>query len=42
MKNKDKAMVELEKACQWWESRCDALGVSKYQIELFRKAMEGK
>lgn len=30
----------LKEACEWWESRCDYLGISKFQIELFKKAME--
>lgn len=32
--------IDVKKACEWWESRCDYLGISKYQIELFKKAME--
>lgn len=31
---------DTKKACEWWESRCDNLGISRYQIELFKKAME--
>lgn len=33
--------IDIEKACEWWGSRCDNLGISRYQIELFKKAMEG-
>lgn len=38
--NKQK-QIDIEKACEWWYSRCDNLGISRYQIELFKKAMEG-
>ena len=37
----DQRGIDIEKACKWWESRCDNLGISRYQIELFKKAMEG-
>lgn len=32
--------VNIDKACEWWKSRAEDLGISLYQIELFRKAME--
>lgn len=37
----DQRGIDIEKACEWWESRCENLGISRYQIELFKKAMEG-
>lgn len=36
----DQRAIDIEKAAAWWESRCDYLGISKFQIELFKKAME--
>ena len=40
---KQPVMIDLDKACAWWESKCDAYGLSLYKVELFRKAMmEGK
>lgn len=37
---KEQRKIDIERAAAWWESRCDYLGISKYQIELFKKAME--
>lgn len=36
----EQKQIDIDKACEWWKSRGEVFGITPYQIERFRKAME--